>query len=290
MIGADGFVGSNVVACALAAGASVAAVCVKDAWRLAAIADERLGVLLAADWHLHVPPADVVVLLAYEPPPSKSVAAWLEHELVVNAERTVSAARVAVASGARVIFASSADVYGAWHDRPVDEGVPPEPGTPYAKAKLATEERLASEADDLAIIRLGTVYGPSEHPRRAIPAFIAACARGEAAVVHGDGSDVRDYVYVGDVAASVLSCVVRRPDAAVFNIGSGVGRTTLEVLRAVAGVMGMEPNARFEPSERSPSRLVLDVTRARKELGLHCGSDFEAGLREEVEWLGAAAG
>jgi len=289
VIGADGFIGSHVVASALAAGASVAAVCVKDGWRLSAIADERLEVLSVADWDLHVQPADAVVLLAYEPPPSRSEAAWLEHELVVNNERTARAARAAAAEGARVIFASSADVYGAWHDGTVDESTPPEPETPYAKAKLAAEQTLATEVEDLAILRIGTVYGPSEHARRAIPAFIAACARGEAAVVHGDGSDVRDYIHVGDVAASVVSCVARRPGTDVFNIGSGVGRTTLDVLRAVAGVMGAEPRAHFEASARRPSRLVLDVMRARKQLGLRPREDFEAALREEIEWIGTNA-
>lgn len=284
-MGADGFIGSHVVASALAAGAAVRAICVKDPWRLASLEHERLELEAGRSWwELGDLRIDAVALLAYEPPPSYDPAGWLAHELEVNTAGAVRLARAARESGARLVFASSADVYGPWYEEPVDERVEPRPLTPYARAKLAAEDGIANEVADCALLRLATVYGPSEHVHRAIPAFIAAFARGEDPIVHGDGSDVRDYVYVGDVAAGIVNACCR-PGPRVLNLGSGIGRSTLDVLRSVAEAMGVNPKARFEPSPRAPTRLVLDPSRARAELDFAARTDFETALREEADWL-----
>ena len=282
VVGADGFIGSHVVCAALGAGAAVTAVCVRDPWRLEGIEHDRVELVHRSEWRSFEPRADAVALLAYEPPASYDEAEWRSHELEVNAAGALEVAR---RSRGRLVFASSADVYGPWHEEPVAESAPAAPATPYAEAKLAVEEGLRSQDSDHVSLRLGTVYGPSEHSARAIPSFISAVAEGREAVVHGDGSDVRDYVFVGDVAAAVVACCVRRVEHTVLNIGSGTGRSTLEVLRAVARVQRAEPRIRFEPSVRKPSRLVLQPRRAHDELGFAPRQDFEVALAEEAEWL-----
>lgn len=280
-MGAEGFIGSHVVACALAAGASVRAVCLRDPWRLTGIGADRLVRLERGDaWP---GTTDGVVLLAYEPPPSGT--SKLEHERAVNLAAALADAQRARELGARVVFASSADVYGPWHDEPVSERTPPAPATPYAQAKLEAEHALGELAVSL---RLSTVYGPSEHEARAVPAFIRALAAEREAVVHGDGSDVRDYVYVGDVAAAiVVSALEPAPGEPVLNIGSGMGRSTLDVLEAVADALGAEPRARFEPGTRPPFRLALDCTLAAETLGYASREDFTRALAEEAAWLTA---
>ena len=220
--------------------------------------------------------------LAYEPPATHDEAEWRSHELEVNAAGALEVAR---RSRGRFVFASSVDVYGPWHEEPVAERTPPAPTTPYAEAKLAVEERLRSEHPDHVALRLGTVYGPSEHAARAIPSFIAALAEEREAVVHGDGSDVRDYVYVGDVAAAVVAAAALPIESRILNIGSETGRSTLEVLLTVAQVAGAEPRIRFEPSARAPSRVVLDTGRARDALAFAARHDFEVALAEEADWL-----
>jgi len=283
VIGADGFIGSHVVACALAAGASVRAVCANDPWRI-----EGLPVELerpdrwSSSGSLEV---DAVAILAYEPPPSYEDEVWLRHELEVNTEGALSLAR----SAPRVVFTSTADVYGPLREGALDELAEPEPATPYSRAKLEAEEGIAAASADHAVLRLSTVYGPSEHARRAIPAFISALAGGGEPVVHGDGSDVRDYVYVGDVASAVVNACSGGA-VGLFNIGSGIGRSTRDVLEAVARVLDVPLRARFEPSPRAPTRLVLDSSRARSELDVVPGMDFERGLREEAGWLVATGG
>lgn len=253
--GADGFIGRHVVNAARGAGVEVV--------------DAPDG-------------ADAVVILSYRPPSSGTDA--LEHELSVNTEPAVELATEARKAGARVVFSSTADVYGPWHDDPVTEDTRPAPVTPYAQAKLETESRLAHLGGCVSL-RIATVYGPSEHETRAVPSFIRALAAGEEAVVHGEGSDVRDYVYVGDVAAAIVTAALGPPPPGLLNIGSGQGRSTLEVLRKVAAALGAEPKARFEPSPCPPSRLVLDVSRAARTLGFEPALDFKRLLQEECQWL-----
>jgi UDP-glucose 4-epimerase len=278
VIGADGFIGSHVVALALAAGARVRAICLREPWRLEGVeVDPELPDVW---WEVDVGEAGVVALLAYEPPPSYEPESWRAHERAVN----VRGAEAVAGAGVRVVFASSADVYGAWHDEPVSEAVAPAPATPYAEAKLAAENEILRAGGGSLVLRLATVYGPSEHLRRAIPAFITALAAGDEPVVHGDGSDFRDYVYVGDVAAAIVHACAGGARGRI-NIGSGAGRSTLDILEAVGAVLEVDPRARFEPSPRPPSRLVLDAAQARAELAFEPRRDFATALREEADWL-----
>ena len=300
VLGADGFIGSRVAAAAQAAGADVTAICVRPPWRLE-------GVLETQARTVHVPrgrwwegdgqaaiavalaDADALVLLAYEAPPDREGEAALEHERAVNLAGAESVARIAADLGVRVVFASSADVYGPWSDSPVTEHTAPGPATPYAIAKLEAE-RLVADAcrpsRGSVSLRLSTIFGPHEHAARAIPAFIRALRAGERPIVHGDGSDVRDYAYVDDVAEAVVRCALDprafSTSAPVVNVGSGVGRTTLDVLSAVGAVLGLSVEARHVPSARPPSRLVVDPARARSLLGLENRTSFHEGLRLEA--------
>jgi UDP-glucose 4-epimerase len=275
VLGADGFIGSHVTRLALSAGASVRALCIKDPWRIADLPVEKVTSRRwwEADLPLH---GDALVLLAYEPPPGED---RLAYELNVNA---AGAERVAAAAPGRVVFASSADVYGTWHDNPVSEGTPPAPATPYAVAKLEAEKRI-----DGVALRIATVYGPGENGPRAIPSFVRALFAGCAPTIHGDGTDVRDYVHVADVAAAVLAAAVAEAPPAILNIGSGVARTTLEVLHAVCAVFGQQVTPGYAPAIRPSSRLVLDSSLAEQTFDFTARPDFEVALAEEVNWIHA---
>ena len=297
MLGADGFIGSAVVRAALTANASVVGICLREPWRLDGTNDARLRLVEVPDgrWWVAgyrdefgrvVAGADSLALLAYEYPGARPDDERLHHERTVNAAGAAGVAKVATVLGVRVVFASSADVYGPWHDDPVAEDRTAAPATPYARAKLEAEHMLEDQSPDggLVSLRIATVFGPGENGPRAIPSFTRALARGEAPVVHGDGLDVRDYVYVGDVAAAIVNACIGTP-VRTINVGSGVGRTTLDVLRAVAAAMAVEAKPHFVPSTRHPSRLVLSTSRARQTLGFHPRPDFDVALGDEVQWL-----
>ena len=297
VLGADGFIGSWVARLALLAGARVVGLCVKSPWRLTGVTDERLRLepVPGGRWwepaQLNViarvlPGADAFVHLGYEPPAGGlDPAARAEHEHAVNVAAAARIVPVAGAAGARIVFASSADVYGPWHDEPVDESTPPAPATPYAEAKLAAE-RLVLESPGARCLRIATVFGPGELGPRAIPSFASALARGEPATLHGDGADLRDYVGVAEVAAAVVNATspeVQGP--ALLNLGSGAGRTTRSVLEVVAAALAVEPVARSVPSTRAPSRLVVDAAVARTALGFAADPDFAAAVQREARWL-----
>jgi UDP-glucose 4-epimerase len=303
VLGADGFIGSHVVATAIATGAEVTGLCVKEPWRLEGSAEgvELIPVRDGRWWEedqlaeleLVLRGVDALAFLAYQPPPSREADAWTEHELSVNTAGARRVAERAVAAGTRVVFTSSADVYGPWHDELVGETHEPSPATPYAHAKLEAERAIlaGSPASPGAVcLRLATVYGPGDNGPRAIPSFARALLRGEEPMIHGDGSDVRDYVHVRDVAGAIANaCSPPETDAGdpVLNVGSGVGRSTNEILEAVAAAVGARPRARYVPSPRLPTRLVLSTERAARNLGIASHAQFEPALEEEVGWLRA---
>jgi nucleoside-diphosphate-sugar epimerase len=293
ILGADGFIGSHLTRAFVAAGGTVLGHCSARPWRLTGVECDRLSLSRNYQWWSPrglveirelLTEADAVVLLLYRAADGRSRP---NHELAVNAATAGRVATLAAATGTRVVFASSADVYGAWHDEPVAEGTQPRPATAYAHAKLEAERLIAAEcgARGHVCLRIGTVFGPGEDGPRAIPAFARALSRGVPAVVHGDGTDVRDYVHVSDVAAATLNAALADDPPPVVNVGSGVGRTTLEVLQEVARAVGAAPLVRHEPSTRLPSRLVLDVGLARRALGVEPRLDFAALVAGEAGWL-----
>ena len=297
IVGADGFIGSAVAGAALSAGAAVTAVCVKSPWRLQPLeGDPALSIVpvpggrwwtasFIRELQGRLERADSMVLLAYQPPPSRAGAA--RHEHAVNLAGTVRWGRAASRATTPAVFTSSADVYGPWRQEPVDESAPPAPTTHYAVAKLEAEHRLLRllGPSGLTVLRISTVFGPGEDRPRAIPAFIKAFLDREEPVLHRGGTDVRDYVNVDDVAAAIVNACLRRTEASTMNVGSGVGRSTRDVLDSVARVMGVEAEAGSERVAPPWSRLVLDAGLARRELGFQPRSDFEGALLDEIRWL-----
>lgn len=286
------------VQAALAADASVVAVCVKEPWRLEGVAAE-IHMLPDAAWWTEparraigaaTAGADAAALLFYRPPPTADTEERRAHERTVNTEGASRIAADLSRAGARVVFASSADVYGPWHDLAVSECADPAPAAPYAMEKLEAERHVL-DAGDAIVLRIATAYGPGENGVRAIPSFTRALSRGERPRVDGDGADIRDYVHVVDVAAAVVNAAFGdRLGGQTLNVGSGVGRSTLEALAAVAAALEADASPDFRATTRPPSRLVLDCTAASSALSLAPRCDFDAAVAAEVQWLTAHLG
>ena len=138
---------------------------------------------------------------------------------------------------------------------PAAEDHPRAPISPYGTAKLAGEEYLLTwnrlHHTKHVIIRYGNVYGPRQDPHGeagVVAIFLKKVARGEVPTIFGDGSQVRDYVYVRDVARATLAAANAEPD--VFNIASGSGSTVLELVAAMRAAVGQA-----FPVEHGPARL-----------------------------------
>jgi UDP-glucose 4-epimerase len=178
------------------------------------------------------------------------------------------------------------DVYGRPQYLPIDERHPTEPATYYGATKLAAEKLLTVRCHQtgcgLLILRLTQTYGPGEPPVKIIPQTIARVAGGEPPVLFGDGSDLRDYLHVSDVAEAIVRAFRSRA-AGVLNLASGTSRPVGEVVATILRVAGQSIAPTRLPSRKPCNHYTFDISRARQALGAWPLRDFEQGLREQFE-------
>jgi UDP-glucose 4-epimerase len=181
---------------------------------------------------------------------------------------------------ARFVFASSAAVYGEPAEQPIGEATPLIPTSPYGASKAAAEREVANAvaaaggrlgAVTLRIFNAagadGGVADPSD--TRIIPnALAVAAGRAESLAVNGDGSVVRDYVHVSDVADAFALALAgcEAGGHAVYNVGA-TAASVLEILDVAREVTGRPIPVSWQPAKNEPPLLAADVTRIAAELG-----------------------
>jgi len=181
----------------------------------------------------------------------------------------------------RLVFASAGAVYGhvPVEVQPITESRSPAPDSPYGASKLAAEHLISAQAAtgalgavSLRCLVIAGAVGPYGDPDRSrlIPKALAVAAGQEPAlVVNGDGSTVREYTHVADVADAYRLALSRiRPGVhEVFNIGSGISASIREVIETVEDVTRRRLPVEQRSARSEPAALVLDSTRARERLG-----------------------
>jgi len=172
----------------------------------------------------------------------------------------------------------------------VPETAPRRPLSPYGTSKLAAEEYLATynrlyNANHVSL-RFANVYGPRQavHGEAGVVAIFTGLLRdGGTPQIFGDGTQTRDYVYVGDVATATLSALGH--GGGVFNIGTGIETSVLELYEALTAASAVE-----RPAEHVPARLgeltrsVLDASLAARELGWTPQATLTDRLARTWEW------
>jgi UDP-glucose 4-epimerase len=119
-----------------------------------------------------------------------------------------------------------------------------------------------------------------------VAVFLGRALRGEVVEIWGDGSVVRDYVYAGDVASSLIKAAVNTGDETLFNIGTGKGHSVNEVLAMIERVIGRPVVRTYRPARGLDVPVnVLDISRARRELGWEPQVAFEEGLARTADWI-----
>ena len=220
-----------------------------------------------------------------------------EHDAQVNVVGTVNVLEAARVAGARVVFASSGGaLYGRDAPIPSREDVLPLPESPYGIAKFCAEQYIGLynrlHGTRHAILRLANVYGPRQDPAGeagVITIFCARALRGEEPVIYGDGSQTRDYVYVGDLVRSFLAAADSgRPGT--WNIGTGAEVAVLDLVTIIAGLAGHPVTPRFDPARPGELlRSAVAIGRARRDLGWEPRMPLADGIRAVYEWIKAGA-
>ncbi len=193
----------------------------------------------------------------------------------------------------RVVFVSSGAVYGNQPVQPVTEAQTPNPRSPYAVSKLAAEYYVhtigALWGIETVSLRVFNAYGPGQHipPVHApvIPYFLLQALQQGTIVMHGDGNQTRDYVYVDDVVyALIAAATAPGVNQRTINVGSGQETSVRQLAQLVMEVTGGHPQILTNPrNEGGAPRLCADLTLAKQLLGYQPTISLEAGLRLTLE-------
>ena len=197
----------------------------------------------------------------------------------------------------QVIFSSTAGaLYGEPRTVPVREGDPILPTSPYGLHKYLGEQYMGyfrrMHGLNTTVLRYGNVYGPRQDPSTeagVVAIFTEAMLARRRPVIFGDGTQVRDFVYVGDVAEVNLQ-VLGRTLPEPIHVGSGTGTSVNEIadrLRALTGTTEAPDHGPAIPGE--VYRIFLDISRIRAVLGWQPRVSLEEGLRRTVEWFSRRA-
>lgn len=209
----------------------------------------------------------------------------------INVLGTKAVAEAALtASTSRIVFASSAAVYGDSDHLPLSEEEPAKPINQYGMAKLEAETLLLSYEKSHGMIptclRFFNVYGPRQDPSSpysgVISIFASRCSTGRPVTVHGDGRQTRDFIFIKDISRAVVASAINPAlPGGTYNLCSGRGRTLLELLEALKKIHPAVPGPLFKEERQGDIRHSLgDPSAARTILGFSTATDFAEGIRK----------
>ena len=216
------------------------------------------------------------------------------HDADVNVLGTIRILEAARRHGAKIVFASSGGAAYGECDAPATESAPLRPLAPYGTSKLCGEEYLATwnrlYGTEHVALRLGNVYGPRQMPHGeagVVAIFMGLLRDGGTPTIFGDGSQSRDYVYVGDVA-DALVCALE-PSGGVYNVGTGVETSVVALYGAIEAAAGINREAAFAPARLGElQRSVLDASLAERALRWRPRHSLGEGLAETWAWISSS--
>ncbi len=218
------------------------------------------------------------------------------HDVMVNAVGTINVLEACRRGGVRkVVYASSAGIFGELRELPISETHPLEPDSPYGASKLAGEKACLVYAKlyelEAVALRYFNVYGP--HQRfdeygNVIPIFVFQMIDGETLTIFGDGEQTRDFINVRDVVQANLKAGDSRGVSGAFNLGSGTRISINGLVRELAGLADGGVDVRYGPPRPGDVRDSLaDISRAQEALGFTPAVSLPQGLPEYVSWARA---
>jgi len=194
----------------------------------------------------------------------------------------------------KIFFSSSGGtIYGEPGSVPIRESAPANPVNPYAISKLAIEKYLEffhHQYDmEYVIFRYSNPYGERQNPlgnQGVIPIFLNKIKNNESPVIFGDGSSVRDYIYIKDAIDATLAVVKKETKNSVYNIGIGRGTSLNELIQIIRDITGKEFAPEYLPdSGKYISKIVLDIEKIKNDTGWFPTTDIREGIKKTWEWI-----
>jgi UDP-glucose 4-epimerase len=211
----------------------------------------------------------------------------------INALGTLRVLEAARAHGVRrIVYSSSAGIFGELKTLPIDELHPIDPDTPYGASKLAGEKLCLAYGKLYALeavcLRYFNVYGVNQRYDaygNVIPIFAHRVLAGEPVRIFGDGEQTRDLVNVRDVAEANLRAATRPSVSGAFNVASGTRVTINELARMVHDAAGRTRNIEYaEPRKGDVRHSLADISKAQAAFGYAPSVDLPRGLAEYMAW------
>jgi UDP-glucose 4-epimerase len=193
----------------------------------------------------------------------------------------------------KLIFSSSAAIYGDNPTNPQIESMPAEPKSPYATSKYEAERHCHAFTDQgrLAAVSLRyfNVFGPYQNPRSeysaVVPAFVAKAIRNEPIMIFGDGQQTRDFIYVDDVVAANAFFALKSQATDVFNIGCGREITITDLALTICNLTSSSSKIEYEAERPGDVKHSIAGIDKMHTAGLRPVCDLAGGLRATIEFF-----
>jgi UDP-glucose 4-epimerase len=300
--GGAGFVGSNIVKRLLAGGANVVVV---DDFYTGAMDnlpsdDQRLEVVRGSvtDYDLVREVAKGASVVIHEAARNIIVSTRNPREdYEVNIGGTLNVLLAVREVGVpRMVYASSASVYGNPRYLPINEDDATNMLSPYSVSKFAGENYCKAFYESYglstSVVRYSNVYGTGQRPDNpycgVVSKFFESAMAGEAPRIHGDGEQTRDFTYVDDVVeATLLAGFTAKAEGQVYNVGTGRETTVNQLARLIIEITGagIEPAYIDRRDIDNIRRRVVNIEKIRRELRWVPSVTIEQGLRRTYKWL-----
>lgn len=189
----------------------------------------------------------------------------------------------------KLVFASSSSVYGDAERLPTPESTTLSPMSPYGATKVLGEHLCSlyerSYGVPVVTMRYFSIYGPRQRPDMAFWKLIDSAVHGTEMVIYGDGTQTRDFTYVGDIVAATMAAAELAPAGAVYNVGGGSRMPLTEAIDLITAEVGTPPRLRRTQRQRGDARdTAADTSRISRELEFLPKWDVASGLAEQIAW------
>ena len=212
-------------------------------------------------------------------------------DLSINVLGTLNLLRALEGRPPRLVFISTAHVYGEPQYLPIDERHPICPMSPYAISKYAAERYCLTygrrRGIEVVVMRLFNTYGPGQNLGFVIPDLIHRLLENpDRLVVYGTGEEVRDFIYVSDVVSALIKAMEHGEEGECYNVGSGSGVSISELVSLLIEAIGVRPREVVFTKKGGtgrPNAIIADISKARRSLKWEPVVGLKEGLKRTVE-------